>query len=99
MHGHLGCLMGQVALLEEQKNEAAEDEDAEKVEDEAKPIDIDSSPAEPTRKSDALDDKPDINDVPAEESQVKFYLFFSAGPKKTRFFSYSSESLEEWLSG
>ncbi|KAK4259089.1 hypothetical protein QN277_005457 [Acacia crassicarpa] len=60
-----------VALLEEQKNESAEDEDAEKVEDEAKPIDIDSSAAEPTRQSDALDDKPDINDVPAEESQEK----------------------------
>ncbi|XP_028755268.1 uncharacterized protein DDB_G0285917 [Neltuma alba] len=60
-----------VALLEEQRNEAAEDEDAEKVEDEAKPIEIDSNAAEQTRKSDALDDKPDINDVPAEESQEK----------------------------
>ncbi|KAI9124035.1 hypothetical protein K1719_005335 [Acacia pycnantha] len=60
-----------VALLEEQINEAAEDEDAEKVEDEVKPIEIDSSAAEPTCQSDALDNKPDINDVPADESQEK----------------------------
>ncbi|XP_054776467.1 uncharacterized protein LOC129284967 [Prosopis cineraria] len=60
-----------VALLEEQNNEAAENEDAEKVDDEAKLIDIDSSATEPTGKGVALNDKPDINDVPAEESQEK----------------------------
>ncbi|KAF7840564.1 serine/threonine-protein kinase pakA [Senna tora] len=58
-----------VALLEEQKNEAAENEGAEKVEDEAKPIDIDPSATESTRKGEILDDKPDINDIPVEESQ------------------------------
>ncbi|XP_019426357.1 PREDICTED: uncharacterized protein LOC109334837 [Lupinus angustifolius] len=52
-----------VAVLEE-RNEAAE-----KVEDEAKPIDADPSVAEPTRKNENWDEKPDINDVPMEESE------------------------------
>ena len=64
----------QVAVLEEQRNEGAENEGAEKVEDEAKPIDADASAAEPSRKNESLDEKPDINDVPMEESQVNFCL-------------------------
>lgn len=63
--------MMQVAVLEEQKNEATEiDEVAEKVEDESNPIEADSSAAEPTSKNEILDEKPDINDVPMEESEV-----------------------------
>ncbi|XP_058723733.1 uncharacterized protein LOC131595407 [Vicia villosa] len=59
-----------VAVLEEQKNEAAEiDEVAEKVEDESNPVEADSSAAEPTSKNEILDEKPDINDVPMEESE------------------------------
>ncbi|CAL5183971.1 unnamed protein product [Lathyrus oleraceus] len=59
-----------VAVLEEQKNEATEiDEVAEKVEDESNPIEADSSAAEPTSKNEILDEKPDINDVPMEESE------------------------------
>lgn len=85
----------QVALLEEQNNESAENEGAEKVEDEAKPIDIDPSVAESTHKGETLDDKPDINDVPVEESQVTFLVSSII----SYFFSYSSESLEEVLSG
>ncbi|XP_057961192.1 uncharacterized protein LOC131153131 [Malania oleifera] len=54
-----------IAVLEEQKNEAAE-----KADDEAKPIDTDPSEAEPTSKSNGFDEKPDINDVPMEESQA-----------------------------
>ncbi|RDY13454.1 hypothetical protein CR513_01633 [Mucuna pruriens] len=61
-----------VALLEEQRNEAAENEGAEKVDDESKPIDADSFAAEPTRKNETLDEKPDINDVPMEESQSQY---------------------------
>ncbi|KAK9267868.1 hypothetical protein L1049_010305 [Liquidambar formosana] len=53
-----------IAVLEEQKNEAAE------VEDEAKLGDTDPSSAEPTSKSNGFDEKPDINDVPMEESQA-----------------------------
>jgi hypothetical protein len=63
--------MMQVAVLEEQKNEATEiDEVAEKVEDEPNPVEADSTPAEPTSKNETLDEKPDINDVPMEESEV-----------------------------
>lgn len=60
-----------VALLEEQRNEAAENEGAEKV-DESKPSDADSGAAEPARKNETLDEKPDINDVPMEESQSQY---------------------------
>ncbi|KAF4393673.1 hypothetical protein G4B88_007659 [Cannabis sativa] len=53
-----------IALLEEeQKDDTAEDEAAEKVTEEAKAIEIDSS------KDGNLDEKPDINDVPMEENQ------------------------------
>ncbi|KAI4298766.1 hypothetical protein L6164_032284 [Bauhinia variegata] len=58
-----------IAVLEEQKNEAAENEGAEIAEDEAKTIDADPGAAEPTRKGETLDEKPDINDVPVEERQ------------------------------
>lgn len=54
-----------MAVLEEQKNEVTE-----LVEDEAKPMETDTSGAEPTSKGDGFDEKPDINDVPAEEKQV-----------------------------
>ncbi|XP_048323264.1 uncharacterized protein LOC107414555 isoform X2 [Ziziphus jujuba] len=53
-----------IAVLEEQKNEAADDETVEKVEDEGKPNDTDL-----TTKGEVLDEKPDINDVPMEETQ------------------------------
>lgn len=52
-------------MLEEQKNEATEP-----VEDEAKPMETDTNEAQPTSKGPGLDEKPDINDVPAEENQV-----------------------------
>ncbi|PIN21338.1 hypothetical protein CDL12_05974 [Handroanthus impetiginosus] len=54
-----------IAVLEEQKNESSEQN-----EDEAKPIEIDASTAEGTPNSDGHDEKPDINDVPMDESQV-----------------------------
>ncbi|XWS12906.1 hypothetical protein CRYUN_Cryun37aG0130400 [Craigia yunnanensis] len=53
-----------IAVLEEQKTEAAEN-----VDDEAKPSEIDPSAAEPTSRNDGFDEKPDINDVPMEESE------------------------------
>lgn len=71
--------MIQVAVLEEQKNEAAEDEVVEKVEDESNPIEADSSAAKPTSKNETLDEKPDINDVPMEESEVNpacLFIYF-----------------------
>ncbi|GLU15640.1 hypothetical protein SLE2022_321130 [Rubroshorea leprosula] len=58
-----------IALLEEQKNEDAENEATEKVEDEAKPTDNNPSVTEPAHKSNGFNEKPDINDVPIEESQ------------------------------
>ncbi|XP_041028408.1 uncharacterized protein LOC121268283 isoform X1 [Juglans microcarpa x Juglans regia] len=58
-----------IAVLEEQKNEDAENEAAEKVDDDAKPIDIDPGAAKSTPRGGVLDEKPDINDVPMEESQ------------------------------
>ncbi|PNX97811.1 hypothetical protein L195_g021045 [Trifolium pratense] len=67
-------LHSSVAVLEEQKNEATEvDEVAEKVEDEPNPVEADSSAAEPTSKNETLDEKPDINDVPMEESELILY--------------------------
>lgn len=72
--GNLVYLMMQIAVLEEQKIEATENESAEKVEEEPKTTDVDSSAAEPTCKNETLDEKPDINDVPMEESQVLFCL-------------------------
>ncbi|EXB41546.1 hypothetical protein L484_013620 [Morus notabilis] len=53
-----------IAVLEEQKDDSAEEEAAEKTMDEAKPIDADQS-----TKDENLDEKPDINDVPMEETQ------------------------------
>lgn len=61
-----------IAVLEEQKNEDAENEAAEN--DDAKPIDIDPSATESTPKGEVFDEKPDINDVPMEESQDKNQL-------------------------
>lgn len=58
-------------MLEEQKNEAVENEAVEKVEDEDKPVDTD-----PSTKGEVLDEKPDINDVPMEESQVTMSFLF-----------------------
>ncbi|KAK3036958.1 hypothetical protein RJ639_030923, partial [Escallonia herrerae] len=53
-----------IAVLEEQKSEAAE-----QTEDEAKPSEVDAEAGEPT--SNASDEKPDINDVPMEENQAQ----------------------------
>lgn len=53
-----------IAVLEEQKDDAVEEDAAEKATDEAKPIDTDQS-----TKDENLDEKPDINDVPMEENQ------------------------------
>lgn len=66
IHGHFGCWAVQIAVLEEQKNEDAENEAAEKVDDDSKSIDTESTP-----RGDILDEKPDINDLPMEESKVK----------------------------
>lgn len=61
--------MLQIAVLDEQKNEATEVETVEKIEDEAN-----SSKTNTSAK--IADDKPDINDIPVEESQV-FILCFA----------------------
>ncbi|XP_022723706.1 probable serine/threonine-protein kinase DDB_G0291350 isoform X2 [Durio zibethinus] len=53
-----------IAVLEEQKKEAAEN-----LDDEAKPSETDPNAAEPTSRNDDFDEKPDINDVPMEESE------------------------------
>lgn len=53
-------------MLEEQKYDAAEDEAAEKESDEPKPVDTNIS-----AKDDNLAEKPDINDVPMDENEVK----------------------------
>ncbi|TYG66383.1 hypothetical protein ES288_D06G263800v1 [Gossypium darwinii] len=58
-----------IAVLEEQKREAAENEAAENVDDEAKPSESDPSVGEPTSRTDGFDEKPDINDVPMEENE------------------------------
>lgn len=64
----------QIAVLEEQKNEAAENEATDNVEDEA----LESDDVEPSStvatKGELQDEKPDINDVPMEESQVNYIL-------------------------
>ncbi|XVE87700.1 hypothetical protein DITRI_Ditri19aG0008700 [Diplodiscus trichospermus] len=57
-----------IAVLEEEKREAAENEAAEYVDDEAKPSETDPT-AEPTSRNDGFDEKPDINDVPMDESE------------------------------
>ncbi|KAJ4980594.1 hypothetical protein NE237_031431 [Protea cynaroides] len=53
-----------IALLEEQKKEAAE-----KADEEAKPSDIDPSAGEESKSDDGSNGKPDINDVPMERAQ------------------------------
>ncbi|XVF87818.1 hypothetical protein PTKIN_Ptkin18bG0151300 [Pterospermum kingtungense] len=53
-----------IAVLEEQKKEAAEN-----IDDEAKPNEAHPSAAEPTSMNDGIGEKPDINDVPMGESQ------------------------------
>ncbi|GMI72267.1 hypothetical protein like AT4G22320 [Hibiscus trionum] len=58
-----------IAVLEEQKREAAENEATEDVDDEAKPSETDPSVAEPPSRNDGFDEKPDINDVPMEENE------------------------------
>ncbi|KAA3478548.1 putative serine/threonine-protein kinase isoform X1 [Gossypium australe] len=58
-----------IAVIEEQKREAAENEAAENVDDEDKPSESDPSVAEPTSRTDGFDEKPDINDVPMEENE------------------------------
>ena len=61
----------QIAVLEEQKKEAEEN-----VDDEAKSNEVDPSAAEPTSRNDGFEEKPDINDVPMDESQVSSMLSF-----------------------
>ena len=61
----------QIAVLEEQKDDTVEEDAAEKATDEAKPIDSDQS-----TKDENLDEKPDINDVPMEENQVRHYRLY-----------------------
>lgn len=46
----------------------------ETIDDEAKLSDTDPTAVETIRKSDGFDEKPDINDVPMEESQVSGYF-------------------------
>ncbi|XP_039053691.1 lateral signaling target protein 2 homolog isoform X1 [Hibiscus syriacus] len=58
-----------IAVLEEQEREAAENDSADNVDDEAKPSETDPSVAEPTSGNDGFDEKPDINDVPMDENE------------------------------
>ncbi|GER52880.1 B-cell CLL/lymphoma 7 protein family member B [Striga asiatica] len=53
-----------IDVLEELKNESSE-----QIEDEAKVNDIDENAEELTSKSDGYDGKPDINDVPTDETE------------------------------
>lgn len=62
----------QIALLEEQKDEAAE-----QVEDDAKPSEGDIVTTDLNSKADDIDEKPDINDVPMEENEVRRNTFCS----------------------
>lgn len=77
MDDSCGCLIMQIAVIEEQKR-AAENEAAENVENEAKTTDTDPSVPEPAPRNDGFDEKPDINDIPMEENQVDGYLFIFA---------------------
>ncbi|WOG83117.1 hypothetical protein DCAR_0102291 [Daucus carota subsp. sativus] len=54
------------AALEEQKNESAEEVDAE---DESNSSETKPEAAEPDSKSDGINEKPDMNDVPAKENK------------------------------
>ncbi|KAM3280861.1 hypothetical protein CQW23_08876 [Capsicum baccatum] len=51
-------------VIEEQKNDASE-----QAEDDIKPIESDTNSEEPTSQADGFDEKPDINDMPMEETQ------------------------------
>lgn len=66
LNDNFGHLTKQIALLEEQQLEAAE-----QVEDESNSIDNEPTETEATPKNEVLDEKPDINDVPMEENEVK----------------------------
>lgn len=57
----------QTAVLEEQKNESAEEVDAE---DESNTSETKAEAAELDSKSDGVDEKPDINDAPEKENKV-----------------------------
>lgn len=71
----VSCLIKQIALLEEQQNEAAE-----QVEDEANSIETEPAETEATAKDEGLDEKPDMNDVPMDENQVNFLPLFICLP-------------------
>ncbi|OWM85605.1 hypothetical protein CDL15_Pgr029028 [Punica granatum] len=60
-------LTRQIAVLDELKNEDLENENND--DEEAKPSDMEPGSAELNSKSNALSEKPDINDVPMEENQ------------------------------
>ena len=71
----VSCLIKQIALLEEQQNEAAE-----QVEDEANSIETEPAETEATTKDEGLDEKPDMNDVPMAENQVNCLPLFICLP-------------------
>ncbi|CAI9787857.1 unnamed protein product [Fraxinus pennsylvanica] len=54
-----------IAVLEEQANESSD-----QLEDEPKPIETEINTVETTSKSDGHDEKPDINDVPMDDTQA-----------------------------
>lgn len=60
-------------MLEEQKNEAAENEAADKVDEANKSNDVEPGSTVARSKGELHDEKPDINDVPMEESQVIYF--------------------------
>ena len=68
-----GEWLHQTAALEEQKNESAEEVDAE---DESNSSETKPEAAEPDSKSDGINEKPDMNDVPAKENKVIAWLLF-----------------------
>lgn len=65
-------MSSQIALLEEEKDEDVEINAAEDVDDEGKPSENDLSSVEPN-KSGGSDEKPDINNIPMEVSEVTCY--------------------------
>ena len=75
--------MVQIAVLEEQKNEVTEIEEDDKVEEEQqkKEIEQDASAAELSEKRAQVEEKPDMNDVPMEDNQVKRSASFFYQPK------------------
>lgn len=63
----------QVSVIEEQKKEASEE-----VDDETKPSDNDANDPSPVTSKE--DGKPDVNDVPMEETEVRSkYLLLQTG--------------------